>query len=131
MKNMTTIISFFLLISFSILNTACEKNSEKGYGYVLFYTNAQFLLNCGEFDVNIKIDGTKKGAINQAFLPINDVPLCEPNDTNRTVKIKLETGVYNYTADFYCSNNNHWNGNFNIEKDRCTIIFLDLNQIQN
>ncbi len=113
---------------------SCDKNeseTEKGYGYVLFYTNAQFLLNCGEFDVNIFINGSNKGSINQAFLPIDEIPECEVNDTNRTLKIKLETGDYDYSADFYCSNNKQWDGDFTIKKDSCSIIFLDLNQIQN
>lgn len=130
---MKTHLIFTFLISIMTLYS-CDKNEsdfEKEYGNVLFYTNAQFLLNCGEFDVNVYIDGSKKGVINQPFLPLDSVPSCETADTNTTLKLKMEVGNYNYSADFYCSNNNQWTGNFDIKKDSCTIIYLNLSQTEN
>jgi hypothetical protein len=113
---------------------SCDKNetdSEKEYGNVLFYTNAQFLLNCGEFDVDVYIDDLKKGVISKPFLPLDSIPSCETTDTNTTLKLNMEVGNYNYSADFYCSNNNQWTGNFDIKKDSCTIIYLNLSQTEN
>lgn len=130
---MKTHMIFTFLISIMILYS-CEKNvsdSKKEYGNVLFYTNAQFLLNCGEFDVNIYIDDSKKGVISQSFLPLDSIPSCDTTDANKTLKLKMEVGNYNYSADFYCSNNNQWTGNFDIKKDSCTIIYLSLSQLEN
>lgn len=122
-----------LLIAFMIFN-CCDKNESESnikYGYVLFYTNAQFLLNCGDFDVNVYINDSKKGVINKPYLPLDSIPSCETTDTNTALKLKMEVGTYNYYADFYCSKNNQWTGNFDIKENSCTIIYLSLSQTEN
>lgn len=123
---MKTKLLFIIITSFIIVS--CEKNENntiKDFGYVLFYTNAQFVLNCGEFDVNVYINDSIAGKIKQPFLPIDSVPYCESNNTASVLKLKKMVGIYNYSADFYCSNKNQWSGNFKIVKDSCTIISLD------
>jgi len=87
------------------------------------------LLNCGEFDVTISIDGSIAGVIKRSFLPVNNIPSCKDIDSLTVLRLQKEAGMYNYTADFYCSGNMKWNGIIDVKEDSCTIIFLDVTQL--
>ncbi len=133
MKNL-----FFLSMIFIFLVQCTENNSiepiqeseasQKDSGQVLFYTDAQFKVNCGEFDVNVYINDSLAGKIKRPFLPYGSIPTCEMQDSLTIIKFKKEVGIYSYAADFYCSPKHpHWVGNFEINKDSCTVIYLKIN----
>ena len=121
-----------LIVSIMYLITliSCEKKDEYNYdGEVSFYTNAQAFLNCGEFDVDVYIDGNKIGALSRPvpILATDKQPNCgDP----LTLTIKKEIGEYVYLAEGECGYDDlKWEGNFQIMKDSCTKIFLDITDI--
>ncbi len=113
-----------ILILFMTFNS-CDKNDDNpsDTGKVIFYTNAQALLNCGPFDVEIIIDNESSGIISEAY--VEDF---QPNCTNTSSTLLIEKviGSYNYTANIDCGQYGSWSGEFKITKDSCTKIFLDI-----
>ncbi len=108
-----------------------EDTENTGNGYVLFYTNAQALLNNSAFDVNVYISDSLNGKLPEAFLPQQSVPSCDITDTLSVLKIQKPVGEYSYTADFYYTKNMYcdplgWSGNFEIKKDSCSVVYLSL-----
>lgn len=99
-------------------------------GYVLFYTNAQMVLNCGEFDVDIYIDSVLNGTLKRAFLPIDSIPSCNDLSNEEILKVQKEEGSYSYYAFLNCSDYGICTGVFNVSKDSCTKVFLDINRCQ-
>lgn len=130
---MKPFVSYICLLSLIFLGSCDEKEHDlliNDYGSVLFYTDAQFLVNCGQFDIDVYINDSFAGKIKKPFLPIDSAPTCESENSDSVLKIKMNAGTYNYSANFYCSDKMQWSGNFDIKKDCCTKIFLDLNQTQ-
>ncbi|HQB19669.1 MAG TPA: hypothetical protein PK495_03720 [Bacteroidales bacterium] len=105
-------------------NTLTE--SLNNAGNVLFYTNAQMILNCGEFDVDIYIDNVLVGTLTRAFLPTGSVPSCNEVNSEEIVKIQKKEGSYSYVALINCSNYGKCEGEFIVSKDSCTKVFLDI-----
>ena len=58
---------------------SCDK--EDASGTVLFYTNAQFLLNCGPFEVEVFINDSYAGTIELPLLPIDSIPNCTSGES--------------------------------------------------
>lgn len=117
------IIFLFVIIFFAC---SCDKNDDSPTetGNVIFYTNAQALLNCGPFDVDVKINDESFGSISEAY--IEDFhPNC--TNTNSTLLIDKAKGSYKYTATIDCGQYGYWNGEFETIKDSCTYVFLDIN----
>lgn len=124
---------FLFLFTLLLIGCSCKKEKydvDNFYGHVIFYTNAQFILNCGDFDVDIYMDSIKVGTIEKSFLPVDSVPSCETEDTTTTFILEKETGIYNYNAYCSCSNYGKWTGIFEIIKDSCTIVFLNIYNAQ-
>lgn len=120
------IINCILIYFFVISCSKQEATTNAEYGNVLFYTNAQYALNCGIFDVNIYIDDSFQGAINIPYLSIYKPP-CESIDTAGLLKITIEKGTHNYYADYCCSDPpKRVTGQFTIEQDSCVLIFQDV-----
>jgi len=86
-----------LIVSIILITLiSCEKKDEYNYdGEVSFYTNAQAFLNCGEFDVDVYIDGNKIGALSKPvpILATDKQPDC---GSPLTLTIKKEIGEYVY-----------------------------------
>ncbi len=100
-------------------------------GHILFYTNAQDILDSREFDVNVYINDSLAGKLPGAFLPQQSVPSCDMTDTLSVLKLQQPVGEYSYTADFYYTTDMYyeplgWSGNFEIKKDSCTVVYLSL-----
>jgi len=114
-----------IIILFSIVS--CEKNNNYD-GEVTFYTNAQALLNCGAFDIYVYVDGEKVGTLS---LPLASETDPQPNCGDPlTLTIKKKKGDYSYSAEGECGYENlAWEGDFQIMKDSCTRIFLDITEI--
>jgi len=99
-------------------------------GNVLFYTNAQMVLNCGEFDVDIYIDSVLNGTLTRAFLPVDSIPSCNEVNKEEILKVQKEEGLYSYYALLNCSNYGIFKGEFIVSKDSCTKVFLDMFKCQ-
>ena len=122
-----------LIVSIMYLITliSCEKKDEyKNDGEVSFYTNAQAFLNCGEFDVDVYIDSIKIGVLSKP-LPILATDKQPDCGDPLTLTIKKKTGEYVYSAEGKCGSNLKWEGDFQIMKDSCTKIFLNITDIIN
>ena len=115
-----------IIILFSVIN--CEKNDDYD-GEVTFYTNAQALLNCGPFDIYVYVVGEKVGTLSQPLPILETDP--QPNCGDPlTLTIKKKKGDYSFSAEGECGYENlSWEGDFQIMKDSCTRIFLDLTEI--
>jgi len=120
-------LSIVLICILSSL-VSCEKNDEYD-GEVIFYTNAQALLNCGQFDVYVFVDGQKVGKLSQPLALLETDPLPNCGDPS-TLTIKKMRGKYSYSAEGECGYENlTWEGDFQIVKDSCTRIFLDITEL--
>jgi hypothetical protein len=127
-------ILIFIIIFLNVLTVLSQNNTYENpntnysldTGTVIFYTNAQALLNCGPFKVEIKINNKYAGIINKAY--VKDF---QPNCTNDSsvFLIKKVVGYYNYTAKIDCEQYGKWNGNFKVKNNSCTKIFLDIKNI--
>lgn len=103
----------------------CEIQKAKK-GKVVFYTNAQALLNCGPFDVDIYIDSVYVGKLNNAF--VGDIqPDCTQKETTLIVEKKI--GIYNFYAIPQCGDYNNWTGQLEIVNDNCIYIYLNINNL--
>ena len=124
-------ILIFIIISLKVLPVLSQSNIKNinedfslDTGSVIFYSNAQALLNCGSFDIEIRINNEYAGIINKPYT--NDF---QPNCSNDSslLLIKKNVGYYNYTANIKnCGQYGKWNGKFKIIKNSCTKIFLDI-----
>jgi hypothetical protein len=115
-----------LTILFSLVS--CEKENDFD-GELTFYTNAQALLNCGPFDIYVYVDSEQVGILSQALALLETDP--QPNCGDPLcLTIKKKEGEYSFSAEGECGYENlFWEGDFQIMKDSCTRIFLDLNEI--
>ncbi|WP_430812948.1 MULTISPECIES: hypothetical protein [unclassified Carboxylicivirga] len=123
---MKTHLIFTFLISIMAFS-CCDKDEENSddFGNVVFYSNAQALLNCGPFDIQIMIGNDSIGVISEAY-----VEETQPNclNSNSTLMIERKVGTYNYSAYADCGQYGSWSGELKVEKDGCVKIFLDLNE---
>ena len=124
LKTRIIIILIFILSSL----VSCEKNEEYD-GKVTFYTNAQALLNCGQFDIYVFVDSEKVGKLSQPLALLGTDPPPDCGDPF-TLTIKKMKGDYSFFAEGECGFEDlTWAGDFQIVKDSCTRIFLDLTEI--
>lgn len=123
MKSRISLISAIL-----ILIVGCERNDidDKNTGTVTFYTNAQFALNCGPFDVEIYIDSILAGILEEPFLPVNKTPEGNISSGKTTLTIIKPEGEYEFTARLTCSETLKYLGDFTVKKDSCYLVYIDL-----
>ena len=123
MKPLIYAFPFILILIFG-----CEKNDtdDKNTGQVTFYTNAQFALNCGPFDVEIYIDSSLVGILEEPFLPISETPECNSSSSKTILTIKKPEGEYDFTARLTCSETAKYLGDFKVKKDSCSLVHIDL-----
>ena len=116
--------TILLYIFLALALFKCTQDYIKPFGTVLFYTNIQFFLNCGPFDVEIYINGEYKGKIVQPLLPIDSIPNCNSIDSLTILKIELPVGQYDYEAKASCLEYIDISGEFIITEEGCTIVHV-------
>lgn len=120
-KKILLIVPFLFMI---IGTGGCEKNNNLPQkGKVVFYTNAQAMLNCGIFNVDIYINNDSVGSIIESYTS-DSYPDCV--NSTMTVAVEKKIGKYNYVAKIDCGQYGVWTGEFDIVPDSCTYIFLDI-----
>lgn len=122
MKTTILKISVFLLL-FSLMGAGCEKDATLKNGKIVFYTNAQALLNCGPFNVDIFINDDLVGSISESYVE-ETYPECV--NSNATLLVEKKTGKYNYTAKMNCGQYGSWVHEVEVYSDSCVYVFLDM-----
>jgi len=117
-----------LIISILTIATliSCDKDDDNITGKVTFYTNAQAVLNCGSFDVEIYIDNSLIGTIEEPYLPLDETPKCNSNSSKTLLVIEKPEGDYEFTARLTCSETLKYMGDFKVKKDSCSLVYIDL-----
>ncbi len=124
---MKAIKIIIIVLSLALSSSCSDTNkSEDEYGYVLFYTDAQFMLNCGQFDVRVAVNDDKVGCLQFPFLPIDSIPNCNNVDSLTTLILEMKPGRYDYRGDCECGTEYSWNGEFRIYQGECTKVKLSL-----
>lgn len=119
----THLILTFLIAIMTICSCDKNDNNSPKTGNVVFYTNAQAILNCGSFNVDLFIENDSIGSISEPY--VDDTrPDCI--NSAMTVMLKKQVGVYKYTAKINCGQYGEWNGEFEILPDSCSQVFLDI-----
>lgn len=122
----TKLKSLLMLLCICLcLGVGCDDSDDNStkQGNVIFYTNAQAMLNCGPFDVDVYIDDELIGTISEPFVE-DEEPDCV--NTSETLMVSKKAGKYNYTAKMDCGQDGEWTGEFQIIHDSCLRIFLDI-----
>ncbi len=115
---------FFITFCAVLFETGCNEDKEILYkGKIVFDTDIQSMLNCGPFNVDIYIDDIQIGYISQASGQERKTP--EFASTDSTLFLEMDTGTYNYYAEFNCGSNGHWNGELEIKPGSSIHVFLD------
>lgn len=117
-----SIISILILIAI----ISCDKDKDEYTSKVTFYTNAQAVLNCGSFDVEIYIDNSLEGIIKEPYLPLDDTPECNSNNSETLLVIEKPEGEYEFTARLTCSETLKYLGEFRVKNDSCSLVYIDL-----
>lgn len=116
------ILTFLMFIAL----IGCDEESKISSGKVIFYTNAQLALDCGPFDVDIYIDNSLVGTLEEPFLPSSDTPDCNVSSSKSILTIKKPEGGYEFTAKLTCSETLKYLGDFSVKKDSCSFVYIDL-----
>lgn len=90
-----------LLFSLLIFG-GCKKDNGKStnQGKIVFYTNAQAMLNCGSFDETINMDGDSVGTLSEPY--VEDVKPSGQESNSFTLVVEKNFGSYTYSAKFNC-----------------------------
>ncbi len=115
-------ISVFIILAL----ISCDKGKDESTGKVTFYTNAQAVLNCGSFDVEIYIDNSMEGTIKEPYPPLDDAPECNSKSSETLLVIEKPEGDYEFTARLTCSETLKYMGEFRVKKDSCSLVYIDL-----
>lgn len=104
------------------------KDDNNNQGNAIFYTNAQYVLNCGDFNVDVYIDKEYCGTLSRPFL---DKPTCSTTSTDGSIlKVIKDEGLHDYYAVIKCSNMpDTCKGTFSINSHNCTIVFLNVESL--
>ena len=115
-----------LLIGICCSNEDINSDKDNLKGKMVFFTNAQALLYCGSFNVDIYIDSVLTGSIPKGKL-IDSLDLC--TESNYTLLIEKNEGHYEYYARANCGDYGTWSGTVDILPDSCQKIFLDVSEL--
>ena len=118
-------INSLLVIIIVIFLMSCDKDKDET-GKVTFYTNAQAVVNCGPFDVEVYINNSLTGIIKEPFFPLNSTPECNSHNSDTMLVTEILEGSYEFTARITCSETSNYIGNFKVKKDSCSLVFIDL-----
>ena len=122
---MKQIVLFLLLITCLFL-ISCKKDCDENTGNVLFYTNAQAMLNCGPFDMEIYIDDSFEGKIEKPLTQEDENIDCSYENSEYFLNLEKREGDYEFKAKLTCSENLKYLGGFTVKKDSCSVVFIDL-----
>lgn len=108
---------------------SCQKDEDNTTGEIVFYTNAQAMLNCGPFDVNVYLDGDNAGTLSTPY--VSDTrPHLQESDGSVLV-VEKEPGHYTYSACFSCGDSPHnCDGNIVIVAGQKSYVFLNIDSFQ-
>ncbi len=121
---MKKILIISILIVVALIS--CDKENDENHGKVTFYTNAQAVLNCGSFDVEIYIDNSLEGVIKEPYLPLDNAPECNSKNSETLLVIDKPEGDYEFTARLTCSETLKYMGEFRVKNDSCSLVYIDL-----
>lgn len=116
----------FILLIISSFMISCQKDNDEGTSKVLFYTNAQAMLNCGSFDVEIYIDGSLEGIIKKPLTQEDENIDCNYGNSDFILILEKPEGNYSFTAKLTCSEALEYLGEFTVKNDSCSVVFIDL-----
>ena len=119
-------LNLVLLIGICCSNEDINSDKDNLKGKMVFFTNAQALLYCGSFNVDIYIDSVLTGSIPKGKL-IDSLDLC--TESNYTLLIEKNEGHYEYYARANCGDYGTWSGTVDILPDSCQKIFLDVSEL--
>lgn len=121
MKKLTIIFLSVCILSFYGCSDEFELFQDKGS--VVFYTNSQAMISCGQFDVDIYIENKFIGSLSDATSE-DSPPDCQ--NSKISVSKRFRPGDYYYKASFDCGQYGEWTGTFQVATDSCSLIFLDI-----
>lgn len=114
-------LTFLLVMAFC----SCDKseNISTDTGKIIFYTNAQAMLNCGPFNVDVFINNDSIGTLSEPYIE-RIQPTCMK--TASTLMIEKKAGKYNYSAKMNCGQYGSLSGECEIIPNTCNFVFLDI-----
>lgn len=120
-------IVYMLLFLTPLLS--CQKDEDSTSGEILFYTNAQAMLNCGPFDVTVYLDGDDAGTLFNPY--VSDTrPNLQESDGSILI-VEREPGHYTYSACFNCGDSPHiCDGYITIVASQKSYVFLNIDSFQ-
>ena len=95
-----TILLWFGFLLIGAVSGSCDSDPEQGN--VVFYTQIQAYLNCGEFGVDIMIEDEKMGTLEKPFLPFDGLPDCESMENGTVLSLSLTEGDFQVIAVANC-----------------------------
>ena len=84
------------------------------------------MLNCGPFDVEIYINGSLEGIIENPVTQKDENIDCSYNNSKSILVIEKQEGNYEFTAKLTCSEDLEYLDKITIKKDSCSVVFIDL-----
>ena|GEM_PF-2543032 len=119
-----------LTLVLAMLFASCEKDDKKDSietTKTVFYTNAQIVTNCGDFNVDVYIDEEYKGTLQTAYSAGETSILCNAKAEDGSLLIvNLKQGKHTYKAIPDCVEKEVYYGEFNIENTGCQSVFIDI-----
>ncbi len=94
------IFLWFCFLLLTVSSVSCDTDPEQGN--IVFYTQIQSILNCGEFDVDIMLENEKIGTLEKPYFPIDGLPDCEAIDDGTVLSLNLPEGEFQFIAIGNC-----------------------------
>ena len=116
-----------LLILAAFASCKKDKETSSDSTKVFFYTNAQMILNCGPFNVDVYVDDKLCGTLENAYSDKRVSLPCDVKDTNGAIlAVDVEQGKeHTWKAVANCGIEMTCRGGFCISEDGCQTIFID------
>lgn len=107
---------------------SCKKDKESNDTVkILFYTNAQMIVNCGPFNVDVYVDDKLVGTLENPYSDKKVSIPCDIKDENGSIlAVEVEKGKdHTYIAKGDCKTNMTCSGGFCFTDFDCQSIFID------
>ena len=122
---MKKVISALLILAAFV---SCKKDKESDSTKVFFYTNAQMIVNCGPFGVDVYVDDKLCGTLENPYFDKEVSIPCDMKDTNGAIlAVEFEKGNHKFKAVGNC-NDMVCSGEFNVTNDDCQSVFIDFSK---
>lgn len=121
---MKKLISVLLILA---AFASCKKDDNKEcQTKVLFYTNAQMIVNCGPFGVDVYVDDKLCGTLENAYSDKRLSLPCDVKDTDGSIlAVDVEKGKHTIKAVGGCSADMLLKSIIDIPDGDCVTFFLD------